>query len=323
MRRFLLGLTMTTLPAFALSLLLAGCGSGDNKDKGASSSGGGDSATEASSGPAKPMEAKGGVLKGTITLSTTPDVKKLSEDLQATIAREKPEQKDFCMSGDDSEKTYQKYRIGTNGRLGNVFVWIVPASGTYFKVDKKAVEEAAKNPVKIRQPHCAFIPHSAFVWAEYTDPDKPTEKKQTGQYIEVVNDAAGTSHNTSYQGGSRNPKGDQTLPSKGTMKIEKLKSETTPMQLKCAIHTWMNAWVRLVDTPYYAISASDTLDGDKKVAPNNDKFGTYEIKNLPVGKVRVLAWHEECGYLTKTTGGDVIDIADGKDTTLNFEAKPK
>lgn len=314
---------MIALPTFALSLMLAGCGGGKDKDN-PTSGGGGEVTQETTSGPLKPLEPKGGVLKGAITLATKPNVEKLTEELRKTIITTKPDQKDFCMSGEESETTYQKYRIGTNGKLGNVFVWVLPVPGTFFKVDKKEVDAAKANPVKIHQPHCAFIPHNAFVWAEYTDPNNPKKKKQTGQYIEVVNDAAGTSHNTAYQGGPKNPHGDQTLPSKGTMKIENLVAEGSPMQLKCAIHTWMNAWVRLVDTPYYAISSSDTLDGDKKVKKDSDKFGTYEIKNLSVGKVRVIAWHEECGYLNKGGGqGEVIEILpQGKETEKNFEAKP-
>ena len=327
MRRFSFGLAIATLPAFALSLMLAGCGGGG--DTGSSKGGGsggssGEVAREKSSGPAKVLEPKGGVLKGAITLTDKPNVEALTKKLHQDIAA-KPEQKDNCMKAEPSEITEQAYRIGENGKLGNVFVWIQPVDGTFFKVDEKAVKEAQEHPIKIRQPHCAFIPHSAIVWAEYhPDPKNPKAKKPTGQIIEVVNDSTFTSHNTKYEAGTRNPSGNETIPTNGKLKIEKLVADSKQLTLNCNIHTWMDAYIRLLDTPYHAISSSDTLDGGNKVDMKDSKFGTYEIKNLPVGKVLVIAWHERCGYLNKNGGrGEEIEIADGKATEKNFEAKPQ
>jgi hypothetical protein len=324
MRRFSFGLVLAALPAFALSLMLTGCGGG--KDTGPAAGGSsGEVTKETPSGPAKILEPKGGILKGSITLTSRPDVKKMTEDLQNRIAKEKPDQKDNCMKGDAGEISEQAYRVGANGKLGNVFVWVLPVEGTFFKVDEKALKEAKENPIKIRQPHCAFIPHCSIVWAEYhPDPKNPKVKKQTGQFIEIVNDSTFTSHNTKYEAGTKNPNGNETIPTGGKMKIENLKEDSKAMELHCNIHTWMDAYIRLVDTPYYAISYSDTLDGTNKVKEDDPKFGTYEIKNLPVGKVRVVVWHERCGYLNKNGGrGEEIEIVEGKPTEKNFEAKPQ
>lgn len=321
MRRFSFGLA---LPAFALYLMmLAGCGGGKDTGSPTAGGGGGDVAKQTPSGPATLLEPKGGVLKGKITLLSKPDLERLTKSLQDEIAK-KADQKDFCMSGPPSEITEQQYRIGRNGNLGNVFVWILPASGTLFKVEEKQLAAAKEHPVKIRQPHCAFVPHCAVAWVEYyPDPKKPKSKKPTGQYVEVVNDAE-VSHNTNYGAGPKNPSGNPTLPPKKIEKIEKLFADSKEMTFKCNIHTWMTGYVRLLDTPYYAISYSDTLDGDNKVKEDDPKFGTYEIKNLPVGKVRVVAWHEEYGYLNEGGGrGEEIEIADGKATEKNFETKPK
>src|SRR5215469_5396287 len=137
MRRFSFGLAIATLPAFTLSLMLAGCG-GTDTGKSSSSGGGGSGEVtkETPSGPAKVLEPKGGVLKGKVTLVSKPDLEGLTKNLQKAIA-DKADQKDFCMSGSPSEITEQLYRIGDNGNLGNVFVWIRPAAGTFFKVDDK------------------------------------------------------------------------------------------------------------------------------------------------------------------------------------------
>lgn len=322
MRRFSLAFAAAALPVFLVSLLMVGCGKDEKKDN-ASTSGGDVKEEKASSGPAKELEPKGGVLKGKITLGSKPNLDELTKKLQKDIA-DKADQKDFCMSGSPSEITEQQYRIGKNGNLGNVFVWILPPKGSIFKVDKKELDAAKAHPIKIRQPHCAFIPHCAIAWVEYhPNLKKPNEKESTGQYIEVLNDAT-VSHNTKYGAGPKNKGDNKTLAPKESMKIENPAADSEPMTLVCNIHGWMKGYVRLLDTPYGTISYSDTLDGDNKVDEASDKFGTYEIKNLPVGKMRVFVWHEECGYLNKDGAkGEEIDIAEGKPTTKDFQANPK
>lgn len=327
MRRFSFGFAIVALPAFALSLMLAGCGKDTASTGGGGSSGGKhevDKDIAVLPQEVKVLEPKGGVLKGKITLTKKPDIDAMTKRLQDAIAS-KADQKENCMKGDPSEKTEQAYRIGANGNLGNVFVWIQPAPGTFFKVDEAALKAAKENPVKIRQPHCAFIPHAAIVWAEYhSDSKNYKKKKQTGQIIEVVNDSTFTSHNTKYEAGPGNPSGNETIPTGGKREIKDLVAASQPMKLNCNIHTWMDGYIRLLDTPYSALSYSDTLDGKDKVDPNDSKFGTYEIKNLPVGKVRIIAWHEDAGYLNEKGGqGEEIEISAGKETVKDFQATPK
>jgi hypothetical protein len=325
MRRLQLGLFAAALPLLALSFFLAGCSKEEKKTDNASSSS--NTSTQdptKTAGPAKVLESKGGVLKGRITLKGSPDVTALTKSLQEKIEAKKDD-KDYCLKGSESEKTEQEYRLGENKQLGNVFVWIKPETGTFFKVSDKQLSELKNSKVKIRQPHCAFIPHSAFLFSQYhTDPAKPTAGlKPTGQVLEVVNDAE-ISHNTNWSGGARN-KGDNVLLAKGKDRlVDNLVPEPREVTIKCNIHPWMDAYLWVVDTPYYAISHSDTLDGKDKVEKDDAKFGAFEIKNLPVGKVRVLAWHEKAGWLNKGEGkGEVIEIAEGKETTKDFEAEAK
>ena len=96
---------------------------------------------------------------------------------------------EYCMKGKETETTEQAYRVSDKGLLGNVFVWIMPDSGTFFKVTKKQIEELPKT-VEMHQPHCAFIPHCVFHFPLYhPDPKKPKKEKSTGQVWEVHNDA--------------------------------------------------------------------------------------------------------------------------------------
>lgn len=320
MRRFHLGMAMLAVPVFACTLFLAGCGKEEKKD---TSTANPNPDVTKPSGPAKVMEPKGGVVKGKITLKNTPDVEALTKALQEKIEAKKDD-KDYCLKCSDSEKTEQEYRIGDNKQLGNVFVWIKPEAGTFFKVDEKQLAEAKAHPVEIRQPHCAFIPHAAILFSQYhTDPAKPTKaEKPTGQVLKIVNDAD-ISHNTNWKGGSKNPGDNVTLSKHSDREVKNLVPDTTPVRLICNIHGWMDANLMVVDTPYYAISLSDTLDKNK-VEKSSDKFGTFEIKNLPVGKVRILAWHEKAGWLNKNEGkGEVIEIKEGAPTEITFEASPK
>jgi hypothetical protein len=320
MRRLQLGFAMVALPVFALSLFVAGCGKDEKKTE---SDSGSDVTEEKPKGDLKVMEPKGGVLKGKIALKGAPPTEALDKELQTAIAA-KADQKDYCLSAKDpSEKTEQAYRVGDNKNLGNVFVWVVPAEGTFFKVTQEQLDEAKKEPVKVRQPHCAFIPHAAFLFAQYRPDPKSRKPEATGQILEVVNDAE-ISHNTNWKGGAKNSGGNVILDAGKDRKVEDLQVEMTPVTIKCNIHGWMDAYLRVVDTPYYAVSLSDTLDGKNKVEPGDANFGTYEIKNLPVGKVKVLAWHEKALYLNKGEGkGEIIEIKEGAPTDKDFEAKPK
>jgi hypothetical protein len=316
MRRFHLGLATVALPVFALTLFLAGCGKDEKKPNTDTA---GNVPAEPSKADLKPVESKGGVLKGKIALKGSPNLDDLTKKLQADIAA-KADQKDYCMKGSESEITEQQYRIGDNKQLGNVFVWIMPDTGTYFKVSKDQLEDAKKSPVVIRQPHCAFIPHCAVLFSQYRD--AKGKLQPTGQVLEVKNDAT-ISHNTNWKGGAKNPGDNVLVKADEKRDVTNLVPEASPVTIKCNIHGWMDAYLRVVDTPYYAISLSDTLDKDK-VKKDDAKFGTYTIKNLPVGKVKVLAWHEKVGWLNKGEGkGEVIDIAEGKETEKNFEGEAK
>ena len=61
---------------------------------------------------------------------------------------------------------------------------------------------------------------------------------------------------------------------------------------KCDVHGWMNAYVGVVDHPYFATTGQD---------------GMFDISSLPPGDYVIEAWHEALGTqtqnITVTTGG--------------------
>lgn len=260
------------------------------------------------------------VLTGVIKLSgDPPNIDALNKRL---LEQMKLKDADYCRKCDDSEKSQQAYRLGgrDNRQVGNVFVWIAPVAGSFFPINEKQLEEARNREVKLRQPHCAFIPHCLFLFPQYhPDPQNPRHLQPTGQVLKLVNDAE-ISHNVNYSGGSRSTGHNCLLASKTERIVNNLVPEMKEVSVRCNIHPWMCAYVRVVDTPYYAISLSDTLDGKDKVAKDSPRFGTYEIDNPPPGKVCIRAWHEVGGYLNRNgSKGEALEVKAAGATRKDFE----
>ena len=49
---------------------------------------------------------------------------------------------------------------------------------------------------------------------------------------------------------------------------------------KCDVHGWMNAYVGVLEHPYFAVT---------------DKDGKFSLKTLPAGTYTIEAWHERLG----------------------------
>src|SRR5262245_44669242 len=146
MRRFSLGLISASLGFVMLGLLVAGCGSGKDRDD-----------EEEVSRPRKPgpKPARGveklkpvgakevGGSEGKITgKGEKPKVDELTQALQNSIAKNSDHA--YCMMGKANETDQQEYRIGKDDGLGNVIVWIEPPAGHYFEVPKDQVDAVQK-----------------------------------------------------------------------------------------------------------------------------------------------------------------------------------
>jgi hypothetical protein len=155
-----------------------------------------------------------------------------------------------------------------NRGIKNVVVFLRPDDATDAKAKFKSGQidpaDATRKPaeIAINQPCCMFI-------------DRVTVARP-GDTI-VVKNSAPVPHNF-FWSSSNNGEFNVTIPKMGDWKMpQPLVSETTPIQYKCTIHGWMSGYVRVFDHPYYAIT---------------DEDGKFEIKNAPVGKFRIVYWHE-------------------------------
>jgi len=147
--------------------------------------------------------------------------------------------------------------VNPNGTLANVFVYVKTGlEGKQFPIPA--------TPATIDQKGCWFNPRVIGI--------------QVGQTLSVVNSDPVT-HNIhpmaqiNREWNHSQGAGDEPLARKFT------KPEVM-IRVKCNIHSWMHAFIGVLDHPYYAVS------GDT---------GSFTIPNLPPGDYTVEAWHEKLG----------------------------
>jgi hypothetical protein len=69
-------------------------------------------------------------------------------------------------------------------------------------------------------------------------------------------------------------------------------------KIKCDVHPWMNAWIHVLDHPFFSVTGED---------------GTFTIRGLPPGKYTLTAWHETLG--TKTAD---VTVEEGKPASVDI-----
>lgn len=97
------------------------------------------------------------------------------------------------------------------------------------------------------------------------------------------------------------------------------------IKLTCDIHAWMSGYIVAVDSNYYTVTGQKDEKG-KWIHPDDyekssDK-GKYTLKDVPAGRARVVAWHEELGTAFKN-----IEVPADGDIPVDFKStdfkKPK
>lgn len=172
------------------------------------------------------------------------------------------------------------------------FVWLAPVSGTKMPIHPRL--NGAKLPdLVIDQPCCQFVPHALAI--------------REGQVL-VTKNSSPVPHNTNYAGSPlKNPGANPLLPPKSSLEIKDLKADNFPVKFSCNIHPWMNAWVRVFDHPYFAVTDAD---------------GKFEFKDAPAGKYRLVGWHEAVGWLDGGKKGQEITIKADGTVEIPLIAKP-
>lgn len=232
------------LATSSLVLALAACG------------GGGDATTDQADAPSADADAPAvtavtdpGTITGVINFAgTAPANAPIDMSEEPACAEEH--------SGGVTRETV----VANDGRLKNVFVYVKEGlTGTY---------PASSEPVRIDQDGCVYIPHVLGV--------------QVGQDL-VIHNSDDLLHNIKAQP-SINRGFNRSQPTAGIENTETFDEAEVMIPIQCDVHGWMQAYVGVVDHPYFAVSGDD---------------GTFTIGNLPAGTYTIETWHEQYGTQTQ------------------------
>ncbi len=222
-----------------------------------------------------------GDITGTVTLTGTPPAEKGIAPL-----------KDDAICGQfykDMPMT-RFYVVGANKELADVIVLLKG-------VPSKAADASAA-PVVLDQKHCLYMPQILAL--------------QTGQKLLVKNSdpAPVAMHNVHI-----NPIAEANKDANaGKLNAAQMAGAadltyTFPaaenfQKFQCDVHSWMFAWITVVDSPYFAVT---------------DKDGKFAIKNVPAGTYKIAALHRKVA----PTGveKEVVVTADGGKTDFTLEIK--
>lgn len=168
----------------------------------------------------------------------------------------------YCLTSHaGAEVMAQRVVVNDNGTLRNVFVYVTEGLDQTFIASGSSIE--------ISQEGCMYVPHVLGI--------------QANQAVTIVNNDD-TLHNINGQ-----PSGAGNNPFNFAQPIKGMSTEVTfpsaeIIPVKCDVHPWMQAYIRVTNHPYFAVSSED---------------GSFTINNLPAGDYVIAAWHESLGEQTQ------------------------
>jgi len=187
-----------------------------------------------------------------------------------------------CMRAHPDGSALESYvvdRAGGDAGLENVFVYVKDGLGPYYF-------DIPTEPVRLDQEGCRYTPHVIGLRA--------------GQPIEIHNSDE-TLHNVNAR-----PEINQGFNIGQSLKGRKDRRTFTAPEVMipfmCDVHKWMNAFVGVLNHPYFAV----TRDG-----------GKFQLKNLPAGTYTIEAWHEKLGTAIQQV---TIAEKESKEITFTFKA---
>lgn len=162
-----------------------------------------------------------------------------------------------------------------DGRVQNAFVYVAEGLGD-------RVFERPSEPVVIDQKGCLYVPKVLGV--------------QTGQPIRFVNSDA-TLHNV-HTAPENSPGTNFGMAVEGGQRDVRIPKPEVMVRVKCDVHPWMQAWIGVLDHPYFSVTAED---------------GRFRFEKVPEGAFTVAVWHERFGPLERPAR-----VNAGETTTMEF-----
>jgi len=162
-----------------------------------------------------------------------------------------------CVEAHQGKAFDESLIVSPKGGLANAFVYVKAGlEGKRF--------ETASTPVVIDQKGCWFHPRVLGI--------------QTGQTLQVVNSDPVT-HNI-HPMAEINREWNHSQGAGDSPLARRFIKPEVMIRVKCNIHSWMHAYIGVVDNPYFAVSKGD---------------GSFSILNLPPGNYTVGFWQEGLG----------------------------
>lgn len=210
--------------------------------------GGDDAATTGGAGAAAVEIQNPGAITGVVSFTGTPPA------LEPIDMREEPD----CAAKHEGTPVQARV-VASNGTLGNVFVYVKEGLSQSYPPTGDAPE--------IDQDGCIYHPRVIGV--------------QTGQNLTILNSDP-VLHNVNARP-SANRGFNISQPQAGMSSERSFSTPEVMIPVQCDVHSWMRAYIGVVDHPYFAVTGED---------------GSFSLENLPPGDYVVEAWHEVYGAQT-------------------------
>jgi plastocyanin len=162
-----------------------------------------------------------------------------------------------CVEAHHTKAYDESLVVNKRGDLGNVFVYVKSGlEGKHFA--------SPTTPVTIDQRGCWFRPRVLGIQV-----GQPLRVENSDPVTHNIHPLAEVNREWNHSQGAGDP----------PIARKFIKPEIM-IPVKCNIHSWMHAFIGVVDNPYYAVSGDD---------------GAFQIPNLPPGNYVIEAWHELLG----------------------------
>ncbi len=165
--------------------------------------------------------------------------------------------------------------VGSDGHLGNVFVYVKEGLGDQ-------TFPASSDVVTLNQEGCRYTPHVMGI--------------QVGQTLNIINSDA-TLHNI-HATPAMNDEFNMGQPIQGMQFERTFDTAEVMVPFRCDVHSWMNAFIGVLEHPFFAVTAED---------------GMFDFSTLAPGDYVIEAWHEELGTQTEN-----VTVATGETAEVSF-----
>jgi plastocyanin len=241
--------------------------------------GGGSEPSNTSSEPSAPSAAPEGARVDTSTAGNVTGMVAL-EGMAPANAPIRMNADPICLREAKGAQAMETFTVGSDGKsLANVFVYVKDGLGNY-------VYDTPTEPATIDQKECRYRPHVFGM--------------RVGQPLQILNSDP-TLHNI-HATPKVNSEFNTGQPIQGMKTNHTFDKPEVMVPFKCDVHGWMNAYVGVLDHPYFAVT---------------DMAGTFALNTLPPGTYTIEAWHERLGAQTQQV---TIGAKESKEVTFTFKA---